>query len=60
MRLQTVLHLQPVFEAAQEVVSIRQLAALWLCDKAAIRETAKTHKRVRHAQPIIATAMGKL
>src|ERR1051326_4044956 len=60
VRLQPVLHLQPVLQRAQKAVSIRQLTAFRLRDELAIRQSSKTHQRVRHAQPIIAPAMGQL
>src|SRR6185436_19595188 len=60
VRLQPVLHLQPVFERTKEVVGVRQFAAFVLRDEAAIGEPAETDERVRHAQPLITPAMGQL
>jgi hypothetical protein len=53
MRLKPVLHLQPVFNRAQERVSIRQLASFLLRDEVAIGQPAETHERVRRPQPIV-------
>src|SRR5690242_3698116 len=60
VRLQSVLHLQPVLQRPQKVVRIGKFTTLLLRDELPIRKSPETHKRVRHAQPIIAPAMGQL
>src|ERR1044072_9196879 len=49
-----------MFETTQKTVSIRQLAALVLFYEAAIGEPAETDERMRHAYPVVATAVSKL
>src|SRR3954451_7855295 len=49
-----------MLEATQKTISIRQLAALELCDEGTICETPETHERMRHTQPIVATTVGEL
>ena len=60
VRLQTVLHLQPVLECAEEIVGVRQFTALVLRYKTAVGESAETYECVRHAQPLVASTVGQL
>src|SRR5688572_22351618 len=54
------LHLQPMLQRPEKGVSLRQFTPFLWCDELPIRQTPKTHKRVRHAQPIVTTAVREL
>ena len=60
VRLESVLHLQPVLERAQEVVGVGELRAFLFGDEGAVGEPAQAHERVRHAQPVVAATVGQL
>ena len=60
MGLQAVLHLQTVFEAAPELISIGQLRVLDFCDQRSIRQAAETDQRMGSAQPGVTAAESKL
>ncbi len=60
MCLQAVLHLQAVFERAQEDVRVGEFRALALGDEAAVGEPAETDERVRRVKPRIARAVREL
>src|SRR5258706_15494049 len=59
-RLQPVLHLQPVFERAQEVVSVGKLRELRFANQPAFSQAAEADQSVRRSQPGIATAKSDL
>jgi hypothetical protein len=60
MRLQTVFHLQTVFDAAQKSVCVGEFGQFGFGQKIAVGETNKTYQSVRHAQPFVAPAVREL
>ncbi len=55
VRLQPVLHLQPVFERAQKVISVGKLRELRFANQPAFSQAAEANQSVRRSQPGIAT-----
>src|SRR5436190_6598354 len=60
VRLQSVLHLQSMFERAQEGVGLRQIGALLFRNEITIGKSSQTYQSVRHAQPFVASTMRQL
>ncbi len=60
VRLQPVLHLQPVLEGTQKLVSVGKLRVLAFGEQPAFGQPAQAYQSVRRAQPPIAPSKGDL
>ena len=60
MGLQSVLHLEAVFEAPKKFVGIKQSGQLGLGDDPTVAETREADQRVRSAQPPVASSICQL
>src|SRR5437773_7327413 len=60
VRLESLLHLQPVLQCSQKMVSVRKLLMLSLADQIPVRQTTQRDQGMRRAQPLIAATESNL
>src|SRR5436190_22131477 len=60
MRLQAMLHLQMMLNAAKKLICIKQHCHLFVGDVTAIGEPRNGYERMRKSQPLVAAAMSQL